>query len=273
MEWGDEEAAQESTRRGPPQIRWCGPERGQKAGQSRKRAQGGPGQKPQEKNRRAAQPDAQDRDAETNDSSGSRRDSLPLRKRRDWSGLWRNPLFRSAPLVSVCAIGPIEGSGQAVQLSFLCACGSRIELKNLGCCRSCYDRRHHSLRFFGGLRERVLMRDRFRCRVCGKRSALVVHHRDRRNRTNFLVTLCVRCHVRIHRSSGLRYSFSKVLVRLWRELHPNAPMQLQLSFQNVGKKNYSGAVRNGGEREWGDNQRNIAVTLMDLWWRTKSPMG
>jgi class 3 adenylate cyclase len=97
--------------------------------------------------------------------------------------------------------------------------------------------RHHSLRFFGGLRERVLVRDRFRCRGCGKRAALVVHHRDRRNRTNFLVTLCVRCHVRIHRSSGLKYWFSEILVRLWHELHPNAPMQLQLSFQNVDKEN------------------------------------
>jgi hypothetical protein len=26
-----------------------------------------------------------------------------------------------------------------------------------------------------------------------------------------------------------------------------------------GKKNYSGAVTNGGERGWGDNQRNNAV--------------
>ena len=50
-------------------------------------------------------------------------------------------------------MGSIEGR-QPVQLSFLCPCGKRIALKALGCCRSCYDRRHHSLRFFGGLRER-----------------------------------------------------------------------------------------------------------------------
>ena len=131
---------------------------------------------------------------------------------------------------------------QAVQLSFLCACGSRIALKNLGCCHSCYDRRHHSLRFFGGLRERVLVRDRFRCRGCGKRSALVVHHRDRLNRTNLLITLCIRCHVRIHRSSGLKYWFSEMLARLWRELHPNAPIQLQLSFRNTDKMATSKAL-------------------------------
>jgi hypothetical protein len=72
-----------------------------------------------------------------------------------------------------------ERRGPPVQLSFLCPCGKRIALKALGCCRSCYDRRHHSLRFFGGLRERVMERDRFRCHGCGQRSALVVHHRDR----------------------------------------------------------------------------------------------
>ena len=44
-------------------------------------------------------------------------------------------------------------------MSFLRSCGKKtIELKTLGCCRSCYDRRHHSLRFFGGLRERVMER-------------------------------------------------------------------------------------------------------------------
>jgi hypothetical protein len=126
-----------------------------------------------------------------------------------------------------------------VQLSFLCPCGKRIALKALGWCRSCYDRRHHSLRFFGGLRERVLERDRFRCRGCGRPSALVVHHRDRRNRANLLVTLCIRCHIRIHHSSGWRFWFSEMLVRLWRELHPNAPMQLQLIFRDAEKKDDS----------------------------------
>jgi hypothetical protein len=35
---------------------------------------------------------------------------------RDWSWLWRNPLFPAA-LDSVSAMSPIEGSGQAIQLS------------------------------------------------------------------------------------------------------------------------------------------------------------
>jgi hypothetical protein len=76
----------------------------------------------------------------------------------------------------------------------------------------------------------VLVRDRFRCRACGARSRLVVHHRDGRHREELLITLCIRCHVRIHRSGGLRYPFAKALLRLWRELHPHAPMQFPLAF-------------------------------------------
>lgn len=130
----------------------------------------------------------------------------------------------------------IEGRGPPLQLSFLCQCGKRIALKTPGCCRSCYDRRHHSLRFFGGLREQVLERDGFRCRGCGQRSGLVVHHRDQHNRANMLVTLCTRCHIRIHHSSGLSYWLSQMLVRLWRELHPKTPMQLHLTFRNTRVK-------------------------------------
>ena len=133
-------------------------------------------------------------------------------------------------------MGSMDRVGRTVQLSFLCLCGQRIALKTLGCCRSCYDRRGHSLRCFGGLRERVLERDRFRCRGCGKHSALVVHHRERRNRADLLVTLYICCHVRIHRSSSLRYWFQARLARLWRELHPNDPVQLQLTFRNAGKQ-------------------------------------
>jgi hypothetical protein len=54
MEWGHEEATQESSRRGPRKIGRLGPERGQKAGEPRKWSQGRPGQKPQEENCRPA---------------------------------------------------------------------------------------------------------------------------------------------------------------------------------------------------------------------------
>ena len=134
----------------------------------------------------------------------------------------------------------MAGQRAGEQLSFFCGCGKKsIELKRLGCCRTCYDRRHHSLRFFGGMRERVLERDRLRCRACGARSRLVVHHRDGSNEPDGLVTLCIRCHTRIHRSSGLRHWLSGTLLRLWRELHRRDPVQLQLAFKNAAKKGSS----------------------------------
>lgn len=122
------------------------------------------------------------------------------------------------------------------QLSFFCACSKApIEMKTLACCRRCYDRRHHSLRFFGGMRERVLERDRLRCRACGGRRRLLVHHRDQSNEPDLLVTLCIRCHVRVHRSLGVRYWLSDLLLKLWRELHQHEPMQLQLALRFVAK--------------------------------------
>ena len=76
---------------------------------------------------------------------------------------------------------PPEGRG--TQLGLLCACGRRpIELKGLGCCRLCYYRQYDSLRWFGGLRDLILKRDRFRCRACGSARRLVVHHRVRAQR-------------------------------------------------------------------------------------------
>jgi hypothetical protein len=125
----------------------------------------------------------------------------------------------------------VPSEARAVQLELLCACGRRpVELKVLGCCRLCYQRRYHSLRWFGGLRELILERDRFKCRVCGMSRRLVVHHRDERNAKPWLITLCIRCHVRLHRSRRLRYWVPKALLGLWLEQHPSAPLQLQLPF-------------------------------------------
>jgi hypothetical protein len=123
----------------------------------------------------------------------------------------------------------VEETGQ---LSFLCFCGAKaIELKTLGCCRSCYDRQYHSERLFGGLRDRVLKRDGFRCRGCGAGSRLLVHHRDERNEEDLLLTLCIGCHMRVHHSSGFRRWLPAMLLRLWREWHKGEPVQLQLPLE------------------------------------------
>jgi hypothetical protein len=121
---------------------------------------------------------------------------------------------------------------ESVQLTWLCGCGPRpVELRGLGCCRVCYYRRNHSLRFFGGLREAVLKRDRFSCRVCGRGAPVLVHHRDGHNEKHLLITLCISCHVRLHRYRGFSRWIPKVLLELWSEIHPGQPFQLQLAFR------------------------------------------
>ena len=115
---------------------------------------------------------------------------------------------------------------RTAQLDLLCACGRRpVELKVLGCCRLCYQRHYHSVRWFGGFRELILKRDRFKCRLYGVGRRLVVHHRDQGIAKPSLITLCIRC-----RSRQLRYWVPEALLGLWRELHPAVPLQLQLPF-------------------------------------------
>ena len=115
------------------------------------------------------------------------------------------------------------------QLALLCACGRRrIELPALGQCRLCYHRNYHSRRCFGGMRESVLKRDRQRCRACGAAERLIVHHRTGRNAKRVLITLCIRCHVRLHRLRTLRHWLPEPLLELWRELNPEAAWQYQL---------------------------------------------
>ena len=140
------------------------------------------------------------------------------------------------PVINYVELGVFSPKGppedRSAQLRLLCGCGRRpIELKGPGCCRLCYYRRYHSLRWFGGLRELVLKRDRFRCRACGAARRLVVHHRDGgHNSKSLLVTLCIRCHLRLHHSRRLRRWVPNALLGLWRELHPGAPFQLQFPF-------------------------------------------
>jgi hypothetical protein len=57
---------------------------------------------------------------------------------------------------------------------------------------------------------------------------MVVHHRDGHNAQPLLVTLCIRCHVRLHHSLRFRRWVPNALLGLWRELHPGVPLQLQL---------------------------------------------
>ena len=131
-----------------------------------------------------------------------------------------------------------------VQLGLLCSCGRRpVELKGLGSCRLCYYRDYRSIRRFGGLRELVLERDQFSCRACGTPRRLVVHHRSGYNARQFLITLCIRCHVRLHHSRRLRRWVPEVLLALWRELNPSGPLQLQLPLELRASRSKGREVR------------------------------
>ena len=118
---------------------------------------------------------------------------------------------------------------RGAQLRLLCACGRRrIELNGLGCCRLCYQRNYHSWRWFGGLRDLILARDQQHCRACGATRQLIVHHRGSGNAEPLLITLCIRCHVRLHRTRAWRRWVPEALLELWHELYPGLPAQLQL---------------------------------------------
>jgi len=169
--------------------------------------------------------------AASKSSGGHYRNSRPLRRVRHRPGRQRHPLSCSHPSLALMeSLELLEEWRRAGQLPLLCPCGKPVQLKRLGCCRACYARRQHSLRFFGGLRERVVRRDRFCCQGCGVKSRLVVHHRSQDNHDDALITLCIRCHVRIHRWRCLHHWAPGVLMKLWSELHRDAPVQLQLQF-------------------------------------------
>ncbi len=65
-----------------------------------------------------------------------------------------------------------------------CPCG-KAKVLALGLCATCYTLKRQDEEHFGGLREAVLERDGYRCRVCDasgrdKRS-IIVHHRVPKN--------------------------------------------------------------------------------------------
>jgi 5-methylcytosine-specific restriction endonuclease McrA len=99
-------------------------------------------------------------------------------------------------------------------------------------CRRCYAARSRSRRRFAGNREAVLERDGHRCRVCGGGERVAVHHRrPGRHDRDRLISVCVRCHARLHRLAVLRRWVPGLLAQLWEEVHPGVPVQLQFLFE------------------------------------------
>lgn len=102
-----------------------------------------------------------------------------------------------------------------------CVCGRVCWAR--GKCRRCYDARRRSEQRFDGQREQTIVRDGGRCRGCSSAIRIVVHHRP----VGF-ITLCRRCHPRIHLLYRLPYGLSPVLGMLWAELHRGQPEQMLL---------------------------------------------
>ena len=89
-----------------------------------------------------------------------------------------------------------------------------------------HQRRALSFRY--GLRPARLQRDGRRCRGCGSRHRLCVHHRRYVNRLRWLVTVCRTCHARLHKRPVWSELYPAALYPLWREWHPAAPVQRAL---------------------------------------------
>lgn len=96
---------------------------------------------------------------------------------------------------------------RAVQDAMHCGRGRERILAH-GMCSICYTLRHQDAAYFGGLRETVLERDGYRCRVCdasgrGKR-AIVVHHRvPGKSVLPLMISLCPGCHAKVHRTRAV----------------------------------------------------------------------
>jgi hypothetical protein len=125
------------------------------------------------------------------------------------------------------------------QRSLFCPCG-KPRVKAHGLCVSCYGMIRRDNMYFGGLRERVLARDKVRCRGCGRsgvgKGSIGVHHRVLgRSSLKSMVAICPACHACIHhRIRPLPQLVPTGLYELWLEQHPPQPMQqIPLPFTNA----------------------------------------
>lgn len=88
---------------------------------------------------------------------------------------------------------------------------------------------------FGGLREVVLERDGYHCRVCDasgrdKRSITVHHRVPGKSVLRLMISLCPSCHAKVHRTIAVLAEMPPLLLELWREQHPAGHEQAMLNF-------------------------------------------
>lgn len=131
---------------------------------------------------------------------------------------------------------------KAQQQAMHCRCGKAKILAH-GMCAVCYTLKRQDEAYFGGLREKVLERDGYRCRVCDasgrdKRSIIVHHRVPGRSVLHLMISLCPACHAKIHRTRAVVRLMPPLLLHLWREVHPKGHEQTALTFnpmQRAGK--------------------------------------
>lgn len=121
------------------------------------------------------------------------------------------------------------------QRSMHCGCGRQRMLAN-GMCATCYTLRRQDEEHFDGLREVVLKRDGYCCRVCGasgrdKRSITVHHRKPGRSLLHLMISLCPGCHAKVHRTKAVLSEMPPLLLELWREQHPRGHEQTALNFR------------------------------------------
>lgn len=126
---------------------------------------------------------------------------------------------------------------KAIQRALYCRCGNE-KILALGLCATCYTLKRQDEDYFGGLREAVLQRDNYCCRVCGasgrRKRSIVVHHRvPGRSILNLMISLCPGCHARVGRTKAVLSEIPPLLLELWREQHPRGHEQITLNFKVV----------------------------------------
>ncbi len=114
-------------------------------------------------------------------------------------------------------------------------CG-KAKVLALGLCAACYTLKRQDEDYFGGLREAVLQRDGYCCRVCGaagrRKRSIAVHHRIAgKSVLNLMISLCPACHAKVSRIKAVLSEMPPLLLELWRERHPDGHEQINLDFR------------------------------------------
>ena len=123
---------------------------------------------------------------------------------------------------------------KGAQIAICCPCGNE-KILALGLCATCYTLKRQDEEYFGGLREAVLERDGYCCRVCGasgrRKRSIVVHHRvPGKSLLHLMISLCLRCHAKVGRTQCVLSEMPPLLLLLWREQHPDGHEQVMIDF-------------------------------------------